>query len=394
MLAELKRASQALADGLTDADPDLVTTAQAAEIVERASEVERQAAAARTLFAARAAQSTRWRTEGHGNPASWFADTTKSSMGDAMATLEVAEALEVLPATTEALRQGDLSFAQVRQIAPAARAHPEAEKQLLEQAAEGSLKELKEACTTVRAVASSAAEEIERYNAIRRDRYLHHFTDADGAFRLDAKLTPDAGAQIMSSLQAEADLIFEEARKAGEREPAAAYLADALVARVTGRGRSGGGASGSSTTIRVDATALRAGHVRLGETCEIPGIGPVPVATARRQLSDTALKYVVVKGVDVLSVCHVGRTVPAHVQTALEERDPVCVAPGCSVAQGLENHHWDVPYADCKTTSLSGLARVCAFHHDLLTYDGYELGGGPGRWELRAPPDADPFDTG
>ncbi len=100
-----------------------------------------------------------------------------------------------------------------------------------------------------------------------------------------------------------------------------------------------------------------------------------------------------VEAVDVLSVCHVGRSVPAHLQSALEERDRTCVIPGCDRAQGLENHHWDVPYARCGTSTLAGLARVCSWHHDLLTYEGYDLGGGPGRWELRAPPDA-AFSTG
>jgi hypothetical protein len=314
-------------------------------------------------------------------------------MGEALATLETSEALKELPATTEALRNGELSFAQVREIVPAARAHPEAEKKLLQVADESSLKGLKEASTKVRAVKSSEAEEIERYSAIRRGRYLRYWTDADGAFRLDGKVTPDAGAKVMSSIQPEADLLFQAARKNDEHESPQAYLADALVAKLAGEGRSGGGSAGSSTHIRVDATALQRGHVRLGETCEVPGIGPVPVAQARRQLSDTALKYIVVKGVDVLSVCHVGRTVPAHVQTALEERDPVCVVPGCGVGQGLERHHWDVEYNDCHTTSYAGLARVCGFHHHLLTHDGYKLTGGPGHWEMRGPPDAELVDT-
>ena len=53
-------------------------------------------------------------------------------------------------------------------------------------------------------------------------------------------------------------------------------------------------------------------------------------------------------------MCHAGRSVSAHVQSALEERDPVCVVPGCDVAHGLENHHWAVDYAMCKTTTLAG----------------------------------------
>lgn len=105
-----------------------------------------------------------------------------------------------------------------------------------------------------------------------------------------------------------------------------------------------------------------------------------------RCLSDAHVKLLMVDGVDVKTVCHVGRSVPAHIQSALEERDRHCVVPGCDVSQGLESHHWDVPYAECGTSTLDGLARVCQVHHDLVSYDGYELTGGPGAWEMRAPP--------
>jgi hypothetical protein len=293
----------------------------------------------------------------------------------------------------------------VKVIAAAAAAHPGAEPELLAAAATHSLKGLKERCAQVRAAANSAAEELARYNAIRAARYVRHWADPDGAFRLDAKLTPDAGARLLSALEGEADARFTEARESGEQEPPAAYLADALVSlvagdppgpgRSTGGGRSNG--SGRSTVcIRVDATALRRGYAKRGETCAIPGVGPVPVAVATRQLSDAFVKVLVTDGVDVLSVCHVGRSVPAHVQSALEERDPKCVVPGCDTANGLENHHWDVPYAECGTSTLSGMARVCAWHHDLVTYDGYVLTGGAGSWEMRAPPGGRSldFDTG
>ena len=93
-------------------------------------------------------------------------------------------------------------------------------------------------------------------------------------------------------------------------------------------------------------------------------------------------------------MCHVGRTVPAHVQSALEERDPVCVVPSCEVGHGLQNHHWDVPYVDCKTTDLVGLARVCRWHHDLITYEKWELRPGPEGWEWREPPGGCSFETG
>ncbi len=68
--------------------------------------------------------------------------------------------------------------------------------------------------------------------------------------------------------------------------------------------------------------------------------------------------------------------------------------PGCDAALGLENHHWDVPYAQCRTSTLAGLARVCSWHHGLLTYEGYVLTGGAGAWQWRAPPGGCSFETG
>ena len=273
-------------------------------------------------------------------------------------------------------------------IASAAGGDPSTEAELLEAAATRSLKGLKETALQVRAGARSGAEERSRYNAIRASRRVRHWTDPDGAFRLDARLTPDAGGRLLSVLRPEADARFHRARQDQTPEPPAAYLADALVALACGEPM--------ASARRESTRMLRAprGHAEPGETCVIPGVGPVPVAVVRRQLSDATVKLLVVDGVDVVSVCHAGRTVPAHLQSALEERDPTCVVPECDVAQGLQNHHWDVDYVVCKTTSLDNVARVCRWHHDLISYEGYVLTGGPGAWEMRAPPGGWSFETG
>jgi hypothetical protein len=398
VIATLRSVRQQIRRSLATGDPDRVTASQAATLVELFAEIERLGAAGRVLFARRAADAAVWRDEGHRSAASWMAAKTKMPMGDAAASLETAKALASLPATSAALRRGELSVAQTREITSAAALHPDAEQRLLQAASEQGMQGLRERCAQVRATANSARQENERHRAIHRSRYLRHYHDTEGAFRLDARLTPDAGAQLISAIEAEAKVAFDEARKTAERERSAAYAADALVALATGRARRAdrtkSRAPASTMHLRVDLSALRRGHVKTGETCEIPGVGPVPVATARRALGDAFVKVFVTDGVDVQSVCHVGRTVPTHVQSALEERDPRCVVPGCDVAHGLENHHWDVPYAQCGTSTLAGLARVCAWHHDLITYDGHELVGGPGRWELRAPPDTKFEDTG
>jgi len=397
VLAALENARKEVARHLAGADPDRVTTAQAAALVTAFAEIERLGASGKVLFARRAALSMVWRDEGHRSAASWMAQKTGTGMGEAIGALETSAALGSLPETTEALRKGELSSPQVKVIAGAARGDPRTEGELLHAAATGSLKGLKETAARLRAAAHSSAEELARYNAIRASRSLRHWTDPDGAFRLDARLTPDAGARVLSVLRPEADARFHQARKDQNQEPPAAYLADALVALVCGEpvaGSTGSGSPRATVSIRVDAAALRRGHVEAGETCVIPGVGPVPVAVVRRQLSDATVKLLVVDAVDVVSVCHAGRTVPAHLQSALEERDPTCVVPECDVAQGLQNHHWVVDYVACKTTSLDNVARVCSWHHDLISYEGYVLAGGPGSWEMRAPPGGCSFETG
>jgi hypothetical protein len=400
MFQDLKRMSCELRRGLSHFEPERVTTDQAASVFEIAAEVELLAGSLKLLAAKRAAKSGMWAKEGHRLPASWVAKKSKSSYGEAISLLETAEQLVSLPRTTEALKNGRLSRSQVKEVAQAASSHPGAEDELLRVAADGTMKNLKERARQVRACCASKEGELARYRAIHRRRYLRYWNDEEGALCLDAKLTPDFGARLVASLQSKADAIFEEARVTGARKPAYTYMADALVSLVTGEGQGASSRKDRSPrmntdtlVIRVDAQALRRGFVKGTETCEIPGVGPVPVATAEGILGKAFVKILVKDGVDVASVCHVGRSVPVHVQSALEERDLTCAVPECDTAFGLENHHWKEDYASCQMTSLDALARVCRRHHHLITYEGFELVGGPGRWRLVAPAGVSRLDT-
>jgi hypothetical protein len=118
-------------------------------------------------------------------------------------------------------------------------------------------------------------------------------------------------------------------------------------------------------------------------------VGPVPVAVARRLLDDAILKVLVTKGVEVTAVAHAGRTIPAHVRTALEVRDPVCVVPRCDRRKGLEIDHYRVAFAKGGESRMDNLARLCRYHHYLKTHLGYRLSGGPGAWEWRMPSELD-----
>jgi hypothetical protein len=398
---------KALADikgELADFDPALVTTGDAAILLAVFTAVERAGVAGQTLVASRAAQSRHWKDEGHRSPASWVAATTGTGPGRAQGLIENSEAMVALPQTSEALVRGELSGQQLKEIAATAGGNPGAEGDLLEAAKRHGLKGLREECLRVKARSVSETEARARHEQIRKNRSVQMWTDHEGVGRLEARLAPDDFARVATAVRAEANAVFHEARRAGHRESTAAYEADALVALVTGTaasgrapspspGRSGGSGSAKSGRtrpptmmhLRVDLAALRRGHLEDGEVCEIPGVGPVPLATAVNEVGDAILKVIISDGVDVRTVTSGTRAVPARIRTALEDRDGTCVVPGCDVRQGLETDHYKIGFAQDGPTELANLARLCHFHHYLKTHCGYEIGGDPGSWEWKAP---------
>jgi hypothetical protein len=365
-------------------EPGRLTGEDAAALVEVFVEGERLCAAGKALVARRAEDSNQWRREGHRSVAHWMAVKTGESVGKAVATMETARRLDELPATREAFCAGRLSETQANEIASAAAAAPAAENDLLRTASESTVSELRDRCRRVKAAA--AVDAPDAYERIRRRRYLKHWTDRDGAMRLEALLTVDDGALVIAALDARRQKIFTQARKEGRREPFEAYAADALVDLA--RGDHNGPAA--MVHIQVDHDALVRGHLEPGEICEVPGIGPLPLPAAQRLAGDAVLKALVTKGVDVTNVVHLGRTIPAHVRTALETRDPKCVKPGCDMRHGLEIHHWRIPYVEEQCARLENLARLCRFHHVQATHHGFHLGGGPGAWTWTGPDAPDP----
>lgn len=389
--ARLAHAVEILHSVATDVDPDCVSGEDAGLMIEDVVKVERAAAAIRLGLTRRAAECMTWRQEGHRSAADWLAQKTKTSVGEAISTLETARRLPDLPATTQALRQGSLSVPQVREIAAAASIDPASEADLIEMAGYLSLKGLQ---YRARLIKANATDEAERIAAIRKGRFFRHWLDPEGAFHLHTRVTPDAGAEILSAVRARASFVAQEAVTAGmAEEGASAYEADALVALVTGdvrydtfHGLTGGRRRAPGVVYHVSLEALSRGRLEPGELCEVPGVGAVPLKVIENVVGDAMAKLVISNGVDVTTVCHLGRTVPAHVETALEARDRSCVVPECDVTLSLEIDHWQVPFSEGGPTALWNLARLCRFHHQLKTYEGYELRGGPGHWEWVPPP--------
>jgi hypothetical protein len=350
---------------------------RAAEVFEDAARAERLCTSIKSRLARRVEETKVWRAGGHRSAAHWVAETTGETVGSAERALETARTLEELPETDAAFRAGELSVTQAAEIAGAADANPNAEAELLATASTTSVKGLRDKCRQVRA----GAEEDDRAWARRLhvERRAHEWTDPDGAYHLAGRMAPDAGARFSSAWNAHLDRIFRDARRAGRREPRAAYAADALVALATE-----GPCKPVEVRVTVDSATLARGHVLPGERCEIAGVGPVPVATARALLDDAAVTVMTRDGDDVTAVSSPKRTIPVKLRRALEARYPTCGVQACANDQFLEIDHV-VPLEDSGRTELDNLWRLCSHHHRLKTYAGWTVVGRNGDRDLVPP---------
>jgi hypothetical protein len=383
MFPRLAEATKLLEEVLAELDSSLLSSQQAVACLDGFVRAEKLCAAGRMFCSGRAVATNAHQGSDARSAADWLARRTGQSLGEAISSLEVAKVLPVLPALDSALRSGSLSLPQAAAVADGAGADPAAEQELLSSCRRDPLRRLREKAKRARAAATREEELVVDEERLRKARFLRTFTGHDGALRGEFSLAPLDGARLLAALEVEERFFFEEARRRGEHEASSAYAADALLAlaeRPQGDGR-----VQPTLTLTVDAAALRRGSTEPGECCEIPGVGPVPVATARNLLGDSWLRLVVRDGVDVTSVTHLGRYVGAQLQSALEVRDPFCVVPGCGQSRLLENDHWQVTVADHGETKLSNLVRICRAHHRLKTHKGHRLVGGPGRWRWLLP---------
>ena len=379
-----------MASCLQDLEPATVTAEDARVLLEFGVEVEHFGASLKLRVASQAVRGVPWQEEGHRSEAGWLAEATRTSVPEAISALATSERLAELPATAEALRDGIVSPTEAKAVCAAATADPTLEAELLAAAPTMPVSVL---CRHARNLATAAHDhDPDHRRKVHSRRYLRFWTDAEGMFRLSGGLTADAGVELLTAVRSRAVHVFDDALRARIPESQAAYDADALVALATGddrratfSGPEGGGSRRVRIVLHVSLEALRRGALEDGELCEVPGVGPVPLAMAQGLMGEAILSCVITDGVAVSAVAHLGRAVPTHVLTALEARDRMCVVPECTVSLGLEVDHWQVPFAQDGPSELWNLARICRFHHRLKTYDGYSLAGGPGKWEWQPP---------
>ena len=285
----------------------------------------------------------------------------------------MAEQLAEAPLVDQAFSDGRLSLAQAKVVAGAGALDPASQAQLIGSATRQSFRELVDDARRIRRRALGEATEAAKEARAYRRRYVRVWAPDEGGLRLEAWLPRIDGARVKAVLEAEADRVGKEAHAAGRREPAPAYLADALVHVVCGDAAA---RPKAHVELRVDAAALRRGEVDGDEVCEIPGVGSVPVGVARDVLGDSAFRLVVTDGTDVRTVTSRKRTIREPLRAALRERDGGCAVPGCPNTRYLEiDHDWELSRGG--PTQLDNLQLLCTHHHRLKTAFGFRLVRGP-----------------
>jgi len=388
-------------------EPARYSTEDAAELLSRITKHERQVVAAKTLTAARVAQGNLHVRTGHGSAAEFIASATGDSLGDTKNLIQLGENLADQPDLAESFLGGRLSHRRAALVSDAAKVNPTREADLVKGAETDTDAGVKEQCLRAKAEGRTGEAAERHRRRLHESRSARTWTDTDGAFHLDARFAPEAGAELKAALEAQTDRQFHRARREGRFENADAYRADALLALVTGTGllgvgntepprRAGAGDPAPDTPVRtrepkatvnvvVDLDTLRRGNVQPGERCEIPGVGPVSVTHARELLGDSLFNVVVTSATDIYSIWSPGRHLRRDVRAGLLLRDPRCVVPGCDARLGLECDHWVTDFAEGGLTGLDNLARLCKRHHRQRTHEGFELRQGPNGWEWIPP---------
>jgi len=402
MFDRLNQLTTELQTFISSLEVDCVDAAGARGLVEIAERLRRAGDSLRTVAVGQVERTNAWKGEGAKSISEWLSIETDCAHYEAQSVVLLANQLHHLPVTTAALLSGDLSGTQAVEVARGAIVAPNTETQLLNLSKHATVRDLRDATSRV---VAAATDEAERHRQVHKSRYLKSWIDLDGSFNLKARVTAANGALVMAALKPIQDQIFKAARKSGAQERPEAYAADALMALCEKANNAAPAARASATKatrpnavmhIRVDIDALKRGRTEHGEICEIAGVGPIPVATATEYLGEAFLKLLVVDGVDIKTVVHMGRHIPAPLRTAVEERDRVCQVPTCDMSIGLEIDHI-VPFAEGGPASLENLVRLCKRHHLQKTHDGYRLvkreqgayegdDEQAGVWEWRGPP--------
>lgn len=306
--------------------------------------------------------------EGHLSATAFVAHRVGDSHRAAAGRLRLARALEEMPCTADAFRQGDIDEVRVRRLIDAHEVAPDAfggaEAALVEGARS------MDAGTFTRTVgywrhntAADASRRVERELFERR--HLSVSETLEGLVRLDAELDPVSAETVITAIRA---LAGPADRDGGDGRTSAQRRADALT-EVCRRFLDSGDAPVSGgrkphLNVVVDLEGFAGGATTRSEIGERRVLGPA----AREYLAcDATVCGVLVQGPhEVLQMGRRVRTATPAQLRALALRDGGCVIPGCGRPPDWCDAHHLVPWIHGGLTDVAEMALVCRPHHMMI----------------------------
>lgn len=362
----VREAVEALAAAVAELDLGAMRPAAHRELVLLGEQIERTGRTVKALAAAKVAETALWQGEGDRSPEDWLARTIGTTRAEAAKELQCGRDLQAVPEVARAARAGELSVRQTEAIAGAAAVDPTATSRLLASAKGKGLRELQDECRATRTHADPDPDATRA--RIHAKRSYRTWTDPDGTGHLHLTGPADVIARLDNAVRHRCERVFRSARREGRREPGDAYAFDAATELLSTSGDSTPVPAGADAKIivRVDLPALLRGRTLDGETCEIAGLGPIPVSIVQEWMHNAFLAAIVTTGTEITKVVHLGRRFTSEQRTALQWRDPICARKGCTNRLGLQYDHFD-DWARTHTTRVPAARRFCPPCHRLKT---------------------------
>jgi Domain of unknown function (DUF222)/HNH endonuclease len=309
-----------------------------------------------------------WADQGAKTLDEWVSWRIGVTPAEARNHVRVARKLVELPNIFGAFRRGELSYWQVRAIAPVAT--PEVEGQLLDIARHSTAGHLQRIATAFKGCLDRAALELANDRHTYRSLRVHF--DDDGFLQVHGRLDPEQGAVLVAAMDQAEKQLREELRDDPSDRPTSEQLqADALTEVATRALAEGPRPTAviPGAVVHVDVRSLIDGS---GDRCEVVDGPSIASETARRLTCDCSLQvYYEVDGA-LVDVGRTKRTVGTRMRRALEARDEGCVFPGCGRTRYLDAHHI-VHWVHDGKTEMVNLALLCGHHHRLVHEGGFKM---------------------
>jgi hypothetical protein len=293
--------------------------------------------------------------------AAWLNYACGIAPGAAREKVRVARALQALPRTATAFREGRLSYSKVRAITRVAELATE--DHFLNVAFHATAAQTERIVRDWRKVAQRNRAALTAHDT----RTLEWWWDEQGMLVIKGRLPAADGALLVQALED----VMPTTVAGVDREPVTARCADALV-RVAARALGHHGPDSTADRYQVQV------HIERDRVQGVPAAvleqGPVlGDSVAARLCCDGSLVPILQDAHgEPLRIGRKRRVVNPALKRALKARDRGCRFPGCDEVRFVDAHHIR-HWAHGGATSLENLVLLCSRHHTFVHEGGYTV---------------------